>query len=296
MNYFRKAVISIICTMIFCAATAQDKRALVVGIGEYPAQSGWGRINGDNDIDIVCSFLADNGFTREGIVTLRNAQATKANIVRQLNSIAGTAKSGDYIYIHFSGHGQQITDTSGDENEGYDESWIPYDALKAYTAGVYEGENHLVDDQLNDLLRAIREKIGSTGKLTVVADACHSGDSSRGEEDEEDGLIIRGTTDCFEIPNGAAGNKIPSPPIEWVMISACKSYMNNYECKVEDKCYGSLSYALYSRRGEITGRPLDVVTRIISESVLRLSRGPVPQDIQVDSPEGFSNMIVFDGR
>jgi hypothetical protein len=274
---------------------------LVIGIGEYPAQSGWSKINGDNDIDIVCSFLSDNGFQREEIVTLENNQATKANIIRQVKSITAAAQTGDHIYIHFSGHGQQITDTNGDEEvdsygERWDEAWIPYDAKKSYAKGVYEGENHLVDDQLNELLRDIRKKIGSTGKLTVVADACHSGDSSRGEEDEEEGFIVRGTPIRFEIPQGAAGNKIPGLPIEWVMISACKSYANNYECRVGDKQYGSLSYSLYSNRVEIIGRPFNVVKEIISESVLRLSQGPIPQTAQVDAPDSFSNMIVFDGR
>ena len=44
------------------------------------------------------------------------------------------------------------------------------------------GEKHLIDDEINVLLTDIRKKIGEEGAMLVVVDACHSGDSSRGED------------------------------------------------------------------------------------------------------------------
>ena len=43
-------------------ANAQNKLALVIGIGDYPEESGWCKIHGDNDISIVTEMLEENGF------------------------------------------------------------------------------------------------------------------------------------------------------------------------------------------------------------------------------------------
>ena len=58
----------------------------------------------------------------------------------------------------------------------------------------------MIDDELNTLLTAIRNKIGDSGKMLVVVDACHSGDSSRGQDDE----IVRGVKEEFGgmVPTG----------------------------------------------------------------------------------------------
>ena len=291
MKKYLKAFVITLCILYSCATTAQSRRALVIGIGDYPAESGWSKINGDRDIDIVCSFLVANGFAQSDIHTLKNAEATKANIIQQFSSITQTAGEGDQIYIHFSGHGQQVTDLDGDEDDGWDEAWIPYDAQKIFQEGVYEGENHIIDDQIYEILKNIQEKIGPTGALVVVVDACHSGDSWRGEEEEE--WISRGTKDKFEIPGEAPTVKQIKQPIEWVFISACKSYQINYECKVEDKHYGSLSYSLYALRDKIYNRTLDNVHHLISETMSQLLVRMPPQTIQVEAPDKYNHVYLF---
>ena len=130
------------------------KRALIIGIGTYPDESGWSTISGDKDIAIVEKTLLANGFKQDDIAVLANSQATHDAIVHSFETLVQSSQKGDIVYIHFSGHGQLITDTNGDEPNGFDESWIPYDARKVFTKGIYEGENHLVDDQLNEIGRA----------------------------------------------------------------------------------------------------------------------------------------------
>ena len=292
MNNFRKSIIYILCTIFTYTAIAQSNSALVIGIGDYPAESGWRNINGDKDIEIVCAFLKENGFTQNNIVILKNAEATKASIVQQFNLLAANAKMGDRIYIHFSGHGQQITDTDGDEEDGWDEAWIPYDAQKLYKKGIYEGKNHLIDDEINLLLQNIRNKIGVEGKLLVAVDACHSGDSTRGEEDDdEDDLIVRGTSTKFIIPGDWSHKKPNKTPIQWITINACKSYQNNYECKVDGNNFGSLSYSLYSLRSEIGNRPLDLVKNMISDTMKNLVT--MPQTIQIETQNNLNTTILF---
>lgn len=170
---------------------AQTKRALVIGLGEQQDKA-WNKINGDKDVPFVQAMLKNAGF--KSVTTLVNRQATKVGIVRAFKRMTASCKHGDVVYIHYSGHGQQMTDVHNDERDGLDECWIPYDACRKASA-TYHGERHLTDDELNVYLNAIRNKIGAKGKLLVVIDACHSGDGTRGEDDE----IVRGVEDTLVV-------------------------------------------------------------------------------------------------
>lgn len=238
------------------------KRALVIGIGNYPEASGWAKINGDKDLPIVRDMLLANGFQSKDIVELKNESATADAIRKALDALVGKAAKGDVIYIHFSGHGQQITDLHGDEEDGFDEAWIPIDAQFSYAKGKYEGENHIVDDQLNQWLSQLRSKVGATGKITVVADACHSGGGSRGDEDETK-YVVRGTSDAFVIPANTKPFSGEVGTIDWIFISACKSYQCNYEYKGT----GSLTYALGQQKANLSSTPAQQVQRSIRSTI-----------------------------
>lgn len=251
--------------MVLMATTAINatKRALVIGVGAYPAENGWRQINGDKDIPLVEDMLVANGFSKTNIVELKNEQATAAAIRREMNTLISKAQAGDVIYIHFSGHGQQVTDIHGDEKDGLDEAWIPYDAQFAYAKGKYEGENHIIDDQINVWLHQLRTRVGKSGKITVVADACHSGGGSRGE-DEEGNVVVRGTADAFVIPGQAKPFSAEAgAEIDWVFISACKSYQSNYEYKG----HGSLTYALSLQKDNLSSVSCGDLQRSIRSTI-----------------------------
>lgn len=238
------AILSVVLLFSSAQLFAQTKRALVIGLGEQ-ADKSWSKINGDKDVPYVQRMLQDVGY--KDVRTLVNKQATKAGIVTAFKRLTTKCVAGDIVYIHFSGHGQQVTDANGDENDGWDEAWIPYDAYLKYDEKRYKGEKHLIDDELNTLLTAIRNKIGDSGKLLVVVDACHSGDSSRGHDDE----IVRGVKEEFVIPVGKkkTAEKLPE---QWITLSACKDYQLNQEMK--NPQVGKLTYTLYtiSKNGTMT--------------------------------------------
>lgn len=238
---------------------AQTRRALVIGLGEQQDKA-WNKINGDKDVPFVQAMLKNAGF--KSVTTLVNRQATKVGIVRAFKRMTASCKHGDVVYIHYSGHGQQMTDVHNDERDGLDECWIPYDACRKASA-TYHGERHLTDDELNVYLNAIRNKIGAKGKLLVVIDACHSGDGTRGEDDEivrgvEDTLVVdsqnvRGLYETFEaIKSFFMGNNDTENVINtkakplaerWITISACRSDQVNVEMK--SPAVGKLIYALW---------------------------------------------------
>ena len=162
-----------------------------------------------------------------------------------------TCHPGDIVYLHFSCHGQPVEDLNGDEEDGWDEALVPIDALKVYQKSKYTGDNHIIDDELNDLLRSIRTKIGASGFVYVVIDACHAGSSYRGEE-EEDSIIIRGTNKGFSISNKQYTPRIDkrgkikieksASMANICILEACRSYQVNSEIRENGKYYGSLSF------------------------------------------------------
>ncbi len=255
-------IIYIMASLIFVFAVsfvttslkAQTKRALVVGISEYPHsdRDSWGTIHGANDADLITPMLKRQGFT---IVKISNKTATAKRIRKELDNLVSSCKSGDQVYLHFSCHGQPYEDLDGDEEDGWDESIIPYDALMVYQKGKYEGTKHIIDDELHCYFQKLRRKVGGKGLVCVVVDACHSGGASRGEDDTEDDgeeAYVRGTKRGFS-PQGkdfrprinAKGNFVIPQEVglaDIVILEACRSYQSNYEIKQSGKYYGPLSY------------------------------------------------------
>ena len=237
----------LVAILLSSAAVAQRKRAFLVGISHYDtALTGyqWNNINGVEDINLLNPVLQKQGFS---ITTLSDGQATFDNIVRQITQLTNKTKKGDVVYLHFSAHGQPVEDLNGDEEDGWDESIVPIDAYKIYKKGIYEGQKHLTDDLLNKYIKKLREKIGPSGFLYVVIDACHAGTSSRANDE-----TTRGTHVGFTY-----NNKVFKPSISKkshyhieasakmsnvLFIEACRPDQVNTEIKVDGKRYGPLSY------------------------------------------------------
>jgi len=275
-------------------AESQTKRALVIGVGQYPENSGWCNIHGDNDVPLISDALIHKGFSSDKIVSLINEQASKKNIVKKFNQLMEQSHLNDVIYIHFSTHGQQVTDIDGDEEDGLDEAIIPFDACKTFVKGIYEGKNHLIDDELYKLLSALRAKIGKTGTLVVVIDACHSGDSTRGNDNPNDSISVRGTNEVFQL--GAKRSFVAKPikKIDWVEISATQSYQNNYEYKVNGSYYGSLSYAIKLTLPFLTGNEdFSDMFKTIQKKREEMNVSRYPQRPMIEGESIYLNQKVF---
>lgn len=228
---------------------AQGKRALLVGISDYQCinkYGGWNNIHGKNDVVLLATTLKNDGVS---VSCIYDREATKSGITKALNKLISQCKPGDIVYLHFSTHGQSFEDMNGDEEDGWDESIVPVDAPIEYTKGKYEGENHLIDDELHEYCTKIRKVIGKSGMLYVVIDACHAGKASMGTEEE----VIRGTKAGFtrsgkyyrplKLEKGNYYN-IPSSPSlgKVVFIEACRSYQVNKEIVESGQYYGALSF------------------------------------------------------
>lgn len=77
-------------------------------------------------------------------------------------AIQSYSKDLDFVWIHFSGHGSQKKDTSGDELDYLDEGICPSD---------FNDKGVIADDVLNNIMSTFNSKT----KVLFVADCCHSG-------------------------------------------------------------------------------------------------------------------------
>lgn len=152
------------------AAAAQ--RALLIGIEAYENVT---NLEGPlEDAQRMQQFLIQNmGFRSEDTVVLSNGEATleglRAAFKREL--IDGT-RPGDRVVIYYSGHGGQVPDLDGDEEDGLDETLVSVDGH----ADREDGHNHYTDDEFGALLAQLADR-----DVTVIIDACHSGTIARGE-------------------------------------------------------------------------------------------------------------------
>lgn len=271
---------------------AQNKRALLIGIGNYPEDSGWSKIHGHNDLNIIHKTLLVQGFNDESIVELRDSAAIFDNIMNAFQELLESSQKNDIVYIQFSGHGQRITDLNGDEKEdGLDEAWIPYDAMKSFIKGIYEGEKHITDDYLNDYLTKLRFKVGYAGKIIIVADACHSGSGSRGLPDYAD-TYKRGSSEPFVIPSNKPNVIRKEKHVDWLFVAACKSYQTNYEYKADDgNFYGSLSYSIACNQDKLIEAKYTEAVDMWNRTMVNITR--YPQNIDNEGRPSKKNNNLF---
>ena len=155
------------------------KRAICVGINKfanYPQFALNGCVNDANDMASLCKQVL--GFKASEVTVLTDAKATKAAIMSALGIAVKDAKAGKISSLLFawSSHGTQITDTSGDEPDGKDEAFVPYDI--AEKAGDWDPAHLITDDEFHDLFIQLPANV----MLEVYLDTCHSGTGLRGAE------------------------------------------------------------------------------------------------------------------
>jgi hypothetical protein len=231
---------------------AQQKRALIIAVGDYDKDvTGWNEISSANDVPLIKGALLAQGFKQESISILQDEEATAAGILSALDALENKVENGDVIVIHYSGHGQQITDDNGDEIDGYDEAMVPIDAHMRFRDGVYEGQNHIRDDVIGERLMRIRKKAGPKGSVLLIMDSCHSGTASRGL------AKARGTQEVFSTSNSQPkeGERVddsfglqaetPDPDLaSLICIYGASAHELNYETKdANGNGVGSLSLA-----------------------------------------------------
>lgn len=250
------------------------KRALVITIADYPndlsKNLNWSDLSSDNDRNLVLQQLHSQEFYQNNIISLHDEQATAQKIREAFKQLINDCQPGDIVYVHYSGHGQQVTDLNRfeaknehlfeDELDGLDEALVAYDApSKAYEG--YRLENHIVDDELNHFFSSLKDKLGVKGQIIAVLDACHSGTASRGGNPDrvrgtgEICAVQRKNNDIKQQVNQKSVNrgmefdfnfKSQESVANFIVFSGCKSHEKNreYYDPLSRKYYGSLTFSI----------------------------------------------------
>jgi metacaspase-1 len=145
-------------------------KALFIGInyvGHNP-----GELKGcHNDVEKMRRFVAKQGYDEANMKFLmddgKSTPPTKQEILTAIKWLVQGARDGDSLFFHYSGHGTQVPDESGDETDGKDEALVPVDYQK------FPGAKGMIidDDLVKELVMPLPEGV----MLTAVMDCCHSG-------------------------------------------------------------------------------------------------------------------------
>lgn len=224
-----------------------EKYALLVGINKYSIPNA--DLNGCvNDVNAMWEILVKEfGFKPDNIRVLVDERATKQAILKRLHWLTGSAKDGDFLVFHFSGHGSFVRDRSGDElDDNSDELVVTYD---------HSWDNPLIDDEIALAFKNIPEG----AFLTFISDSCHSGSVSREIVSEQKAKYIHPPLDivCRSRDRDLAISKIG-----WVsntrginditrledqrhmLISGCRDNQTSADATFNGVWRGALTYTL----------------------------------------------------
>jgi hypothetical protein len=93
---------------------------------------------------------------------LLTKKANRAAMLGAMRDATKTLVSGDFFFMTYSGHGGQVPDVNGDEDDKKDETWCLYDG-------------QLIDDELYFELGKFKAGV----RILVLSDSCHSGTVTR---------------------------------------------------------------------------------------------------------------------
>lgn len=171
-----------------------ERHALLVGVSQYPAFAADDKMQlsgPKNDVELIRTLLLGRGFAPESVQVLADgvAQAqlpTRIAILSALDTLVAKAKSGDFVFLYFAGHGSQMpanldTPEGRAESDGLHELFLPRDVGK-WNGSAGKVDNAIVDFELNRRLDGLLAK---EAFVWAIFDACHSATLMRSADDPD---------------------------------------------------------------------------------------------------------------
>jgi hypothetical protein len=119
--------------------------------------------------DAQAYALIANSMNYESVELVLNQDATREIVIDRITKASKILEKGDTFLITYAGHGGQIPDLDGDEDDDKDETWC-----------LFNGQ--LIDDEFHQLWTLFREGV----RIWVITDSCHSGTLIRGSKEMVD--------------------------------------------------------------------------------------------------------------
>lgn len=258
--------------------SAGGKHALLIGISNYgsfyPNLTEEQRLFPDLDCEadvrsiqaaLVHTFHFDPGPAAGQITELTTpSQTTHYAIIAALQHLVDITKPGDIIYIHYSGHGDQIPDPT--EPSGYDSALVPCNYLTPQPDKKTEASaNEIAGKTVLSYINKLHEK--GAAQIVLSFDCCHSASAARGAAtrsrargiSEEQYLVWyengypeyqpAASQSAAELPAGAAQDDLTGAG--YIVFSACRNTDRAWETD-NQPVMGRLSYCLAKVLGQAT--------------------------------------------
>lgn len=222
------------------------KKALIVA-NNYPdtAHTLRGCVN---DAYTIQSILQNN-FAFDSVVMLLDKDATTAAMLAALELLVEGAVPGDTVYFHYSGHGSQMIDRDGNEEDGLDEIIVPYDL---------DWKEKVIRD---DDLKRIFDKLPTGVNLTVTLDCCNSGggldqanvyqplgEAVKKVENADEGRFLPPPEHIamFEESMGFKTRLIQSRDVDQtgILMSGCQAHQTSADAYINGKWQGAFTYSI----------------------------------------------------
>ena len=111
------------------------------------------------DANDMQKLAAAKGFEPKKLLTKK---ATSKAVISAIEEAGGELERGDILLFTYSGHGGQVPDANGDEDDRMDETWVMFD-------------RQVVDDELYALWAKFKPGV----RIAIFSDSCHSGTVGR---------------------------------------------------------------------------------------------------------------------
>lgn len=164
-----KAITCILCSFVLQNVYSQTHKTyfLIVGMEYIDSKAYYARYKKSFSNQATSGVANDVrkmkmiGERNEHVIKeLMNTKATVSAIKKNIEDIGNKVEEGDTFIFYFSGHGDILKDTNGDEITGFDQALVAYD-------------DFLIDDAIYELLNKYFKKTNNV----MIVDACHSSTS-----------------------------------------------------------------------------------------------------------------------
>jgi hypothetical protein len=235
------------------APVETSKWAVLVGVDKYPNVK---QLTGCvNDVRVMRQTLVESfQFPEDHIILLADDQATRDGILSAMKELVAQVGKDDVVVFHYSGHGSQRTDLEGDEEDGLDETILPFDTGRDPLPNL-----DISDDEIYLWLRDLTAK---TSAVTLIFDCCHSGSVTRDSFGGEMRWVEADLRPVDQLPpspipaeaRSLLGGGRDVGPSGWlplgeryVLIAGCSSGERSYEMEEPVGVHhGALTYFLVS--------------------------------------------------
>lgn len=126
----------------------------------------------------------------QDVTAMYDNQCTKENVFALIQEVGGRCGPDDYFVFYYSGHGTNMEDQDGDEEDGQDEAFC-------FVAedGTMGQETFMRDD---DFATAVINAINDTVRVIVLTDCCHSGTIADLDKEEWGDIHAISITGCLD--------------------------------------------------------------------------------------------------